>query len=104
MYKEVFASRLKTTREYHGITQAEAAKVLKVATSTYTNYEAGKREPNLETVAMLSKLYQVTTDWLLGVSSESGLNSMNQVIHEREREKILKKLDKEAEMNKRVWG
>ena len=103
MYTEVFPARLKKAREYHGYTQDDIAKTLKISTSAYTNYEAGRREPNLELVAVLAKIYEVTADWLLGLSSDSGLNAISQVIQDREREKILKKLEKEAELARRVW-
>jgi len=104
MYTEVFPSRLKKAREYTGITQREVADTIKIHHSTYANYEMGKREPNLEVLALLSKLFDVKSDWLIGLSSDSGLNSIAQVIQERERKKMLIKLEKEAELNKRVWG
>ncbi|MCL1843549.1 MAG: helix-turn-helix domain-containing protein [Defluviitaleaceae bacterium] len=104
MYTEVFPSRLKNAREYNGITQHEVARTLKIAQPTYAGYESGKREPNLETIAMIAKLYCVSSDWLLGLSSDSGLNALSQVLEERERDRILKKLEKEAELNRRVWG
>jgi len=103
MYTEVFTSRLKKAREYNGITQHEVAKALKISRSTYAGYESGRTEPNMELIAMLSKLLCVTTDWLLGLTSESNLNSIDQILEEREREKILKKLEKEAELARRVW-
>ena len=104
MYVEVFTSRLKNAREYNGFTQTEVAKALKISQSTYAGYEGGRTEPHLELVAMISKLYNVSTDWLLGLSSESGINALGEVLKEREREKMLKKLEKEAEMERRVWG
>ena len=104
MYTEVFPSRLKKAREYNSITQHEVAKTLKIAQSTYAGYEAGKREPSMETLALLSKLYDVTTDWLLGLSSDSGIISISQIIQDRELEKALKKLEREAELERRVWG
>jgi transcriptional regulator with XRE-family HTH domain len=104
LFTEVFPSRLKKAREYSGITQKEAAHALKIAQPTYAHYESGKREPNLETVAMLTKLFEVNSDWLLGLSSDSGVNAMREVIEKREREKILKKMEKEAELARRVWG
>ena len=104
MYTEVFPSRLKKAREYNGLTQKEVAKILKMNQSSYSLYEAGKREPNLETPALLSKLFDVETAWLLGLTSDSGLLSITQIIQDREREKILKQLEKEAELNRRVWG
>jgi len=104
MYADVFSSRLKKAREYSGITQNEASKTLKIAQNTYSSYETGRREPNLEMLALLSKLFEVSADWLIGLSSDSGLNAMRQVLEEREREKILKKMEKEAELDRRVWG
>ena len=104
MYADVFHLRLRKAREYNGLTQAEVAQTVKINRTTYTNYEAGRSEPNLEILAMLSKLYDVKSDWLIGLSSDSGLNSITQVKQEREREKILKKLEKQAELEKRVWG
>ncbi|MCL1842792.1 MAG: helix-turn-helix transcriptional regulator [Defluviitaleaceae bacterium] len=104
MYADVFPSRLKKSREYNGLTQDEVSKALKIHRTTYTNYEAGRSEPNLEMLALLSRLLDVSSDWLVGLTSDSGLNSMSQVIQEREREKILKKLEKEAELNRKVWG
>jgi len=104
MYTEVFPSRLKKAREYTGITQKEAANALKISQSAYAHYESGNREPNLETVAMLTKLFDVNSDWLLGLSSDSGVNAMRQVIEERERERILKKMEKEAELARKIWG
>ena len=104
MFTEVFPSRLKKAREYLGASQNDVAKAIKIAQSTYANYESGFREPSLETLAMLSKLFDVKSDWLIGLSSDSGLNAMRQVIEEREREKMLKKMEKEAELARRVWG
>ncbi|QHJ74707.1 transcriptional regulator [Lactobacillus phage JNU_P1] len=33
---------------------------------TYANYEYGRREPDLETTTKLAKLFNVSTDYLLG--------------------------------------
>lgn len=104
MYSEVFPSRLKKAREYNGLTQYEVASTIKINQSTYANYEAGKREPSMEIIALLSKLLDVSSDWLIGLTSESGLNAMAQVIEERNREKMLKQLQKKAELDRRVWG
>jgi len=104
MYAEVFPARLKKAREYCGLTSGEAAGYLKIGQSTYRNYEAGHRKPDIEMIAMLSKLFDVTSDWLIGLSTDSGLDSLRQIIEEREREKILKKMEKDAEFNRRLWG
>ena len=104
MYADVFASRLKKAREYSGITQNEASKTLKIAQNTYSSYETGRREPSLDMLAMLSKLFDVKSDWLIGLTSDSGLDSISDIIAERERERVLKQMEKEAALDRRVWG
>jgi transcriptional regulator with XRE-family HTH domain len=104
MYTEVFTSRLKKAREYTGISQREAAKALKISPSTYACYEIGRTEPNLEMLVMISKLFDVDINWLLGVTSESNIGSLQALKEQREREKILAKMEKEAALDKRVWG
>jgi len=104
MYAEVFPERLKRSREYAGITQKEAAHTLKIAQNTYSCYETGKTEPNLEMLALLSKLFDVSVEWLIGLSSDSGVNAMHEIIERRERDKILKKMEKEAALARKVWG
>ena len=104
MYSEVFPTRLKKAREYSGLSPNEAATYLKIGQSTYRNYEAGHRKPDIEMIALLSRLFDVTSDWLIGLTSDSGIDSLRQVIEDREREKILKKMEKDAEFNRRLWG
>jgi len=104
MYKEVFSPRLKKAREYNGLTQREVAKTLRISNSTYAKYETGANEPSLQMLAMLAKLFGVSTDWLLGLSSESPIGSLKQLKEEQERQKILRQLEKEAELSQRVWG
>jgi len=104
MYSEVFHSRLKFARESMGATQQEIADVLKISRPTYTNYEAGRSEPNIETIALLAKIYEVSVDWLFGLTSESHLGSLQQVKEEIERQKMLKKLEREVELRRKAWG
>ncbi|CAM3505626.1 DNA-binding helix-turn-helix protein [Streptococcus pluranimalium] len=61
-----FASRLKELRKKHGLTQKEIAKLIGISQSSYSNWENGNREPSLENVVRLAKLFGVTTDYLLG--------------------------------------
>lgn len=60
--------QIKDLRENHGLTQRQAADMLNIKYSTYSNYESGKREPNLETLEALSKFYNCTVDYLMGIS------------------------------------
>ena len=67
--KYKIASRLKVARKDKGFTQKEVAKKLGIAQPTYGNYEVGTREPDLETLKKLSKIYNVNLSYLLGEST-----------------------------------
>ena len=61
--------RLRSLRERKKISQGEAAKRMGIVRTTYSNYEAGNREPDNYTLKVLSDFYGVTTDYLLGTSN-----------------------------------
>ena len=48
------------------LTQKEVAQKIGVGQSTYTNYEAGIREPNNDTLVLIANALNTTTDYLLG--------------------------------------
>ena len=47
-------------------TQAEIANYLKIAKSTYNNYEQQVCEPNINTLIKLADYYHVSVDYLIG--------------------------------------
>lgn len=59
---------LKLLRIEKNLTQADVASVLSITPEAYTQYEKGRRQPNLENLTILSKFFEVTTDYLLGLS------------------------------------
>lgn len=76
----MFLERLKELREEKGYSQKYVAESIKVAQSTYTLYEGGKREPGFETLCELSRFFNVSTDYLLGlddIRNKESLNSLN---------------------------
>lgn len=54
-------------RKENKYTQQYIADNLKIDRSNYSKYELGKLEPNLDMIINLSKLYNVTADYLLGL-------------------------------------
>lgn len=66
MYTEQFHERLKQGRKKTMRTQEEVAEILKIPRSTLANYETGRNQPDLETLARLIDLYEINADWLLG--------------------------------------
>ena len=61
-----FGSRLKQLRLNHNMTQPALAKKLQVTKSVISAYETGIRMPSFETLLMISKVFSVSTDYLLG--------------------------------------
>ena len=62
-----FPSRLKGLREKTGLTQSELAKKLNINRSSVNAWEMGLSAPSTPFVAELSKLFSVTSDFLLGL-------------------------------------
>lgn len=62
----VFAERLKELRKQNKLTQQDIASKLDVSRVAYTNWENGKREPNLEKMVWLADYFEVSIDYLLG--------------------------------------
>lgn len=65
-----FKDRLRELRKEKGLTQQELADFVGINRSTFPLYELGKREPVLTNVIPLANYFQVTTDYLLGLTDE----------------------------------
>lgn len=62
----MFKERLRYTRELREMSQKEMAKKLDIAATTYRNYENTNREPNYDILVNISKVLNVSVDYLLG--------------------------------------
>ncbi len=60
--------RLRDLREDKDLTQEQLVKILKMHKTTYTNYEQGKREPPFEFIIKLARFYDVSTDYIAGLT------------------------------------
>lgn len=63
--------RIKFLRLRHGYTQQEVIKVLGVGKSVYSMYESGERTMSVEVVTKLANLYDVSTDFIIGISNHT---------------------------------
>jgi len=61
-----FGARIRIMRKSLGLTQADLAKKIGVTKQAITTYETGIREPSFRNLIKLSRVLNVTTDWLLG--------------------------------------
>lgn len=65
-----FKERLKELREEKELTQTQVAKAINVTQRNISFYETGTNEPDLKTIAALANFFDVTTDYLLGLSNQ----------------------------------
>lgn len=63
-----FYQRLRDMREDHDMTQAQVAAVLGTAREQYNKYELGKQEIPFHHVIKLARLYNVSIDYLAGLT------------------------------------
>lgn len=74
MTQKILAERLAKARNKKGYTQNQIADFLECNRATVTNYENGKRTPDVDTIVKLSKLYEVSADYLLGLTDVKSSN------------------------------
>lgn len=67
-----FGIKLKQLRNEKGITQKELADILNVRNTTISAWEKDIAEPPYDTLVELAKIFEVTTDYLLGLEKEKG--------------------------------
>lgn len=64
----MFSKRLKQLREEKGYNQEYVAEYLGVKQQTYSRYENNVTEPDINTIIKLATLFDVSSDYLLGLS------------------------------------
>ncbi|MGN0586914.1 MAG: helix-turn-helix domain-containing protein [Oscillospiraceae bacterium] len=62
--------RLRELRLEHGLTQEQICKYIYVNQSMYCRYETGKLSLPLSSAEILAKFYNVSMDYLMGLSDE----------------------------------
>lgn len=63
-----FNVRLKQTRQKNNLTQSELANILGLKPTAISNYESERNEPSFDKLIALSKYFDVSCDYLLGVT------------------------------------
>lgn len=64
-----FADRIKELRQSYNYTQKELADKLHSSKSKVSMWEQGERDPVAEDLTALSKIFECSTDYLLGLSN-----------------------------------
>lgn len=69
----MFSKRIERLREKEKITQKDLAVKLGIARTTYSGYENGAREPDLETLKKIADYFEVSTDFLVGRTDDPNM-------------------------------
>jgi transcriptional regulator with XRE-family HTH domain len=63
-----FNARLKLLRQKNKLTQGELATILGLKPTAISNYESERNEPSFDKLISLSKYFDVSCDYLLGIT------------------------------------
>ena len=84
--------KIKSLRKEKNLTQEQLAKRLWVTKSSVSSYESGLKYPSLDTLIKLAYIFNVSTDYLLGVNkkillditglTDSQINILNNIVNE----------------------
>lgn len=81
----IFSNRLTALRENKGWSKTHVAHLVGVSSmQTYANWEYGRTEPDFDVVKKLAKLFDVSTDYLLGNDTKPTTNKSEHVDLEKD--------------------
>jgi len=88
--ENIFGNNLNKYRTQKGFSQKEVAKHLNIAQSTYSLYENSEREPNIEKIVKIAKLFSVSIDDLFGYKTEKdGVEDLFDKLDQRDKGEIM---------------
>lgn len=91
-----FQTRLRQLRESKQLSQLELSKQLQISNVTLSQYENGVRKPDINTLDDIATFFNVTTDYLLGRSSNPKLSRKNELDIHRDLEAMKENFNKGA--------
>ncbi|KAF5070521.1 helix-turn-helix protein [anaerobic digester metagenome] len=78
-----FGDRLKSIRLENDMTQEELGNLLNKSKNNISQYETGKREPDLDTLDIISDYFKVSLDYLLGkTDDQTPVRNVDQDLHD----------------------
>ncbi len=75
-----FSDRLKELRTIRGITQKELADSVGISAGAVYSYESKRQVPNIQTIFDICNTYEVSADWLLGLTEVPAKMSLGQIV------------------------
>lgn len=96
-----FGDNIQKLRNSRGMSQQEFADTIGIGRSTLANYEQNKREPNYKTLEIIAKYFNVSIDYILGLTDDKNDYTHKDTSNEIVYKQILKLFDsKEYELSK----
>ena len=68
MKNNTFGQKLKLLRKKRGLTERQLGECLNFSNQSVSFWEYGEREPKLDTLIAIAKFFDVSVDYLLGIS------------------------------------
>lgn len=65
-----YRQRLRALREHRDLSQADVGKVIQKSQQGYSHIENGRAELKIEDLALLCRFYNVSADYVIGLSSK----------------------------------
>lgn len=70
--------RLKELRKEKNLTQPDIAQMLGISATAYSKYELGKSKPDIDSLVKLSKFYEVSLDYIVGLTDIKRASVINE--------------------------
>jgi len=102
-----FGRRLKELREEKNLSQIELSKNLNISNSALSLYESDRRTPDFETLKRIALFFDVSTDYLLGLTDirKYDLKNGSRILYlPNLPEEAVKLLEEHAEFLKNKYG
>ena len=93
----IIINRIRTLREDRDLRQIDVSNATGIDQKTLSNYETGKTNPDSFAIIKLAEFFNVTTDYLLGVSEENFYKKDNLISSLEQIEKTIKNIKKHIE-------
>lgn len=68
--RDILSKRLRKCRDEAGLTQIKVAIYCDITEKAYQNYELGVHEPKVSILARIARLYNVSIDYLVGLTDD----------------------------------
>lgn len=94
-----FSEKLLTLRKAKGMTQEQLAEKLDVSRQSVSKWESGQAVPELEKIAALSAIFDVTTDYLLKSSEIDDLFVKIEMLEKQQQQMLVRE-----QRQRQIWA